>query len=131
MLISNDGKVLTAAHLVAAADTTIVEFSGGEQVPAHVVGCSISADVALLQLERQPLNYIAAKLGDSDSAEVGDEIFVVGAPYGINRTLTAGHVSGRRTLNSETDATKTIEFLQTDAAINQGNSGSPVFNFER
>ena len=128
MLISNDGKVLTAAHLVAAGDTTIVEFSGGEQVPAHVVGCSISADVALLQLERQPLNYIAAKLGDSDSAEVGDEIFVVGAPYGINRTLTAGHVSGRRTLNSETDATKTIEFLQTDAAINQGNSGSPVFN---
>jgi serine protease Do len=128
VLISNDGKVLTAAHLVESADKTIVEFSGGELIPARVVGCAISADVALLQLERQPPNYIAARLGDSDSAEVGDEIFVVGAPYGISRTLTAGHVSGRRLLNSETDATKTIEFLQTDAAINTGNSGSPVFN---
>src|SRR5262249_42858521 len=84
-----------------------------------------SADVALLQLEGQPPNYIAAKLGDSDSAEVGDEIFVVGAPYGISRTLTAGHVSGRRILNTET---RSIEFLQTDAAINTGNSGSPIFN---
>src|SRR5262245_8527548 len=128
VLISNDGKVLTAAHLVESADRTIVEFSGGELVPAHVAGCSISADVALLQLEGEPPNYIAAKLGDSDGAEVGDEIFVVGAPYGISRTLTAGHVSGRRILNSETDPTKIIEFLQTDAAINTGNSGSPIFN---
>ncbi|HEY8226574.1 MAG TPA: trypsin-like peptidase domain-containing protein, partial [Pyrinomonadaceae bacterium] len=128
VLISNDGKVLTAAHLVDSADRTIIEFSGGELVPAHVVGCSISADVALLQLDGEPPNYIAAKLGNSDSAEVGDEIFVVGAPYGISRTLTAGHVSGRRILNSETDGTRTIEFLQTDAAINTGNSGSPIFN---
>src|SRR5215510_9305394 len=130
VLISNDGKVLTAAHLVQAADRTMVEFSEGELIPARVIGCSFSADVALLQLERQPVNHVAATLGDSDSAEVGDEIFVVGAPYGITRTLTAGHVSGRRIQNIEKETTKAVEFLQTDAAINTGNSGSPVFNLK-
>ena len=130
VVISNDGKVLTAAHLVEAADRTMVEFSEGELIPAQVIGCSFSADVALLQLERVPANYVAAKLGDSDGAEVGDEIFVVGAPYGITRTLTAGHVSGRRLQDSEKETTKSVEFLQTDAAINTGNSGSPVFNLK-
>src|SRR5262245_37272920 len=80
VLISNDGKVLTAAHLVQAADRTIVEFSEGELIPARVIGCSFSADVALLQLEHIPATHVAATLGDSDGAEVGDEIFVVGAP---------------------------------------------------
>jgi serine protease Do len=128
VLISKDGKVLTAAHLVQSADKTVVEFSQGELIPARVIGCSFSADVALLQLEHNPSNDIAVKLGDSDSAEVGDEIFVVGAPYGISRTLTAGHVSGRRIQNVNNDPAKSVEFLQTDAAINSGNSGSPVFN---
>ena len=128
VLISNDGKVLTAAHLVLSADKTVVEFSDGELIPAQVIGCALSADVALLQTERNPTGYAAAKLGDSDSAQVGDEIFVVGAPYGISRTLTAGHVSGRRGLSESSRNMSAVEFLQTDAAINMGNSGSPVFN---
>ena len=127
VLISNDGKVLTAAHLVQSADRTIVEFSEGELIPASVIGSAFSADVALLQLERCPANYVPAKLGDSDKVDVGDEIFVVGAPYGISSTLTAGHVSGRRILKWN-ENTMAVEFLQTDAAINMGNSGSPVFN---
>jgi serine protease Do len=127
VLISNDGKVLTAAHVVQSADRTIVEFSQGELIPARVVGSAISADVALLQLERMPANYVTAKLGDSDKLDVGDEIFVVGSPYGISNTLTAGHVSGRHTLQRD-EPTMPVEFLQTDAAINMGNSGSPVFN---
>jgi S1-C subfamily serine protease len=130
VLISNDGKVLTAAHVVQSADRTVVEFSEGEVIPARVVGCSVSADVALLQLERTPTKYVAANLGDSDGAQVGDEIFVVGAPYGISRTLTAGHVSGRRPLNGTNENLDPVEFLQTDAAINMGNSGSPVFNLK-
>src|SRR5262249_23237062 len=65
VLISND-RVLTAAHLVESADKTVVEFSQGETIPANVIGCSLSADVALLQLERTPANLVAAKLGDSD-----------------------------------------------------------------
>ena len=127
VLISNDGKVLTAAHLVQSADQTIVEFSEGELIPARVIGTSVSADVALLQLERSPGKYTPAKLGNSDLMDVGDEVFVVGAPYGISRTLTAGHVSGRRTLKRNENA-MAVEFLQTDAAINSGNSGGPLFD---
>ena len=127
VLISSDGKVLTAAHLVQSADRTMVEFSEGELIPARVIGTSVSADVALLQLERTPGNYPAAKLGNSDLLDVGDEVFVVGAPYGISRTLTAGHVSGRRTLKRNENA-MAVEFLQTDAAINSGNSGGPLFD---
>src|SRR5215470_12751700 len=125
VLISSD-KVLTAAHLVQSADKTVVEFSQGEDIPARVIGCSSSADVALLQLERTPANYVAAKLADSDQVAVGDEIFVVGAPYGISNTLTAGHVSARRPLKDKSE--DAIELLQTDAAVNSGNSGSPMFN---
>src|SRR5215475_1002733 len=128
VLIAND-RVLTAAHLVESADRTVVEFWQGEVIPARVIGCALSADVALLQLDRSPANYSAAKLSDSDQVSVGDEIFVVGAPYGISNTLTAGHVSGRRALNNRSSSAN-IEFLQTDAAINSGNSGSPVFNLK-
>ncbi len=130
VLISNDGKVLTAAHLVQAADRTVVEFSRGELIPARVTGSAFSADVAVLQLERNPVNAVAARLGDSDKVDVGDQIFVVGAPYGLSRTLTAGHISGRHTLNKRSENTTAVEFLQTDAAINSGNSGSPVFNLD-
>src|SRR5882672_5586828 len=130
VLISNDGKVLTAAHLVQAADRTVVEFSRGEQIPARVTSSAFAADIAVLQLERTPVNAVAATLGDSDKVDVGDQIFVVGAPYGLSRTLTAGHVSGRHTLNERSENTTAVEFLQTDAAINSGNSGSPVFNLD-
>src|SRR5712692_10287848 len=114
VLISNDGKVFTAAHLVQAADRTVVEFSDGELIPARVVGSAIYAGVALLQLEHTPMNIVAATLGDSDKVEVGDEIFVVGAPYGLSHTLTAGHVSGRHPLDKRTENTSAVEFLQTD-----------------
>src|SRR6266542_3559035 len=128
VLISND-RVLTAAHLVESADRTTVEFPQGELIPARVLGCALSADVALLELDHSPANYLAAKLADSDQVAVGDEIFVVGAPYGISNTLTAGHVSGRRAVNIKSSKT-TVEFLQTDAAVNSGNSGSPIFNLK-
>jgi S1-C subfamily serine protease len=129
VLISTD-KVLTAAHLVQAADRTVVEFSQGELIPARVTGSSFSADIALLQLEHNPVNALPATLGDSDKVDVGDQIFVVGAPYGLSRTLTAGHVSGRHLLNERSENTTGVEFLQTDAAVNSGNSGSPLFNLD-
>jgi serine protease Do len=130
VLISNDGKVLTAAHLVQAADRTMVEFSRGELIPARVIGSALSADIALLQLEHSPANAAPVTLGDSDKLDVGDQIFVVGAPYGLSHTLTAGHVSGRHSLDERDAKTTAAEFLQTDAAINSGNSGSPVFNLD-
>ena len=128
VLISSDGKILTAAHLVEAADATLVEFSDGELIPARVLGAVHNADVALLQLSHPPANVVVAPLGDSDKMDVGDEVFVVGAPYGLSYTLTAGHISGRHAADNRISDTVSREFLQTDAAINQGNSGGPMFN---
>src|SRR5215475_1756391 len=128
VLISSDGKVLTAAHVVQTADAALVEFADGQYSIARVIASDVRSDVALLQLKEPPKGITPASLGDSDKVEVGDQIFVIGAPYGISQTLTAGHLSGRRQVDKEGEAQKYIEFLQTDAAVNGGNSGSPMFD---
>src|SRR5207247_11280157 len=96
VLVSPDGQVLTAAHVVQTADAIVVEFLTGEFLQARVVSSEPSADVALLQLERAPRAPLAARLGDSDAVQVGDEVFVVGAPLGISHTPPAGHTRSRR-----------------------------------
>jgi S1-C subfamily serine protease len=132
VLISDDGKVLTAAHVVQAVDKVFVEFADGYMVTARIISSAQNADVALLQLDSVPKGVAPARVGDSDQVEVGDEVFVVGAPYGLALTLTVGHVSGRaapkRRLASM--SASAWEFFQTDAAINGGNSGSPMFNWK-
>src|SRR2546425_95825 len=130
VLISADGKVLTAAHVVQTADAIVVEFLTGEVLKARVVSSEPAADVALLQLERAPLDSPAARLGDSDVVEVGDQVFVVGAPMGISHTLTVGHISARRRPSDSASALSLAEFFQTDAAINEGDSGGPLFNMD-
>jgi serine protease Do len=128
VVVSADGKVMTAAHIVQTADEVTVEFLTGDAVRARVIASEPSADVSLLQLERVPEGVQWSPLGDSDKVDVGDQIFVVGAPYGISHTLTVGHVSGRHRPNTIYSELATAEFLQTDAAINEGNSGGPMFN---
>jgi len=128
VLISADGKILTAAHVIEGEGRLLIEFANEEWIPARVVAVSASADVALLQCDRVPKAAIAAKLGDSDSVETGDDIFIVGAPYGLSYTLTVGRISARRPDQERSGILSSVEFLQTDAAINAGNSGSPVFN---
>ena len=128
VLISNDGKVLTAAHVVQTADAALVEFPDGQDSIARVIASDVRSDVALLQLQQPPKDITPATLGDSDKVEVGDQIFVIGAPYGISQTLTAGHLSGRRQIDKEGETRKYIELLQTDAAVNGGNSGGPMFD---
>src|SRR6185369_2249868 len=130
VLISNDGKVLTAAHVVQTADVAMVEFSDGQAITARVIGSDVQSDVALLQLKEMPKGVTPAMLGNSDKVEVGDQIFVIGAPYGISQTLSVGHLSGRHRLNSNSDNATSVEFLQTDAAINTGNSGGPMFDMD-
>jgi S1-C subfamily serine protease len=95
VLVSKTGKVITAAHLVNTADQIKVKLSGGEIVGARVTASDPFADISLLELESVPKEVVVAKLGDSDKAEVGDEVFVVGAPYGLSHSLTAGHISAR------------------------------------
>ena len=128
VLVSADGKVLTAAHVVQTAESIVVQFLNGETLGAKVVYSEPAADVALLQLRRAPRAPDVARLGDSDTVEVGDQVFVVGAPLGIGHTLTVGHVSGRRGPDVGPSDMRLAEFLQTDAVITQGNSGGPLFD---
>src|SRR6266478_6634063 len=116
VLVSRDGKVLTAAHVVQTSGHVVVEFMDGRLVPARVIGSVVRADVAALQLEQVPSDVAPAKLGDSDRLEVGDDLFIIGAPYGIGHTLTAGHMSGRRTAGGMIGGIR-LELLQTDAAV--------------
>jgi S1-C subfamily serine protease len=128
VLVSPDGKVLTAAHVVQTADAIAVEFPTGEVLNARVVSSEPAADVALLQLERPPDAPVVARLGDSDGVEVGDQVFVVGAPLGVSHSLAVGHISARRSPDRASGDLSLAEFFQTDAAINQGDSGGPLFN---
>jgi S1-C subfamily serine protease len=130
VLISDDGKVLTAAHVVQAVDKVFVEFVDGQMVTARVISSATNADVALLQLDSVPKGVAPARLGDSDQVEVGDKVFVVGSPYGLSSTLTVGYVSGRAVPRSRLVNMSAWEFFQTDAAINGGNSGGPMFNWK-
>jgi S1-C subfamily serine protease len=128
VLISKDGKVMTAAHLIQSADEISVEFQTGERVKARILSSDPAADIALLQIEKVPDKAAPANLGDSDEVEVGDQVFIVGAPLGLGHTLSVGHVSARHRPNTMYGAMARAEFFQTDAAINQGNSGGPMFN---
>jgi S1-C subfamily serine protease len=128
VLISADGKVMTAAHVVHAMDEISVEFIGGEAVPARVVSSEPAADLSLLQLDRVPAGVTVSRLADSRSVRVGDQVLVVGAPYGLAYSLSVGHVSARWPPNSVYPAFPLAEFFQTDATINTGNSGGPLFN---
>lgn len=129
VVISGDGRIMTAAHVVHTADRVAVQFSDGKLYPAHVVSSSLRADVALLQLDQFPIGLAPARVGNSDSLEIGDQIVVIGAPYGLEHSLTVGHVSGRINGGGIVGGGQ-MEMIQTDAAINQGNSGGPMFNMK-
>ena len=128
IVISEDGLVMTSAHVVQVADSVVVRFLDGTTAEAKIIGAAVRADVALLKLDHLPEKLVAAELGDSDDVNIGDEIFIIGAPYGIGHTLTVGYMSGRRRPETVCKSLVPIEFLQTDAAINKGNSGGPMFN---
>jgi serine protease Do len=128
VLINDDGDVLTAAHVVQTADQVMVEFPSGERILATVVASEPAADLAMVRLDQRPTGVVPVPLGDSDMAEIGDEVFVVGAPLGASNTLTVGYLSARRQPMRTVGNFFRAELLQTDAAINQGNSGGPLFN---
>ncbi len=109
-------------------DKVNVEFIGGETVRARVVASEPAADLSLLQLERVPRGALVAKLADSNTVRVGDPVIVIGAPYGLTHSLTTGLISARWPPNSVYRRMPMAEFFQTDAVINTGNSGGPMFN---
>jgi serine protease Do len=127
VLISSDGKVMTAAHVVHAMDEISVEFLGGETVNARVVASEPAADLSLLQLERVPTGAKSSPLANSDPIQVGDPVIIVGAPYGLSYSLSAGLISARWKPNTVYKTMPLAEFFQTTATINTGNSGGPMF----
>jgi serine protease Do len=128
VLISADGKVMTAAHVVHAMDEISVEFLGGETVGARVVASEPAADLSLVQLDRVPQGATVSPLANSDAVQVGDQVVVVGAPYGLSHSLSVGWISARWAPNTVYKTMPLAEFFQTDAVINTGNSGGPMFN---
>ncbi|MAU53540.1 MAG: serine protease [Roseovarius sp.] len=124
-VISEDGYVVTNNHVIEGADEISVEFFSGETLPAEVVGTDPKTDIALLKVESDaPLPFVT--FGDSDTARVGDWVLAMGNPLGQGFSLSAGIVSARnRALSGTYD-----DFIQTDAAINRGNSGGPLFNLD-
>ncbi|MGD8561565.1 MAG: trypsin-like peptidase domain-containing protein [Desulfarculaceae bacterium] len=126
VVISAKGLVLTAAHVVQLADKVILRFPRGKWTSAQVVRVNKLADVALLRMQKIPAGLKAARLGEVKPPPIGEQVFVVGAPYGLAHTLTVGHLSGRRLSPNFSGPLVPIEFLQTDASINQGNSGGPL-----
>ena len=130
VLISDQGEILTAAHVVNNAENITVIFHDGVKVPAKVVRLAIVADVALIKLVYFNGNYPVIEMGDSDLEDVGDDIFIIGAPFGLEYSLSKGIISGISIEQSRMAGFTFAEFFQTDAAINQGNSGGPMFNTE-
>jgi serine protease Do len=128
VLVSADGKVMTAAHVVNAMDEITVEALGGEPVSAKIIASEPAADLSLLQLERVPPSMRAATMADSSTVRVGDQVIVIGAPYGLSHSMSAGWISARWLPNTVYKRMPLAEFFQTTATINTGNSGGPMFN---
>ncbi len=123
-IVSADGVVVTNNHVIEAADAIEVILPNGQRFEAVIVGRDPATDVAVLRVQSgQPLPYV--HFGDSDSARVGDIVLAIGNPFGLGGSLSVGVVSAR---NRNIDAGRYDDFIQTDAAINRGNSGGPLFN---
>lgn len=120
-IVAADGLIVTNNHVVAGARTVRVRLADSREYPAQIVGTDAATDIALLRVHAGRLPVL--RLGSSAKSSVGDAVIAIGNPYGLGQTVTAGIVSARgRTL----DADPYIDFLQTDAAINRGNSGGPL-----
>ncbi len=122
-IISEDGLILTNAHVVRDAKEVMVHLSDRREFAAKVLGADPATDVAVLRIQAKGLPTVA--LGRLSDVEVGDRVLAIGAPYGLEQTATQGIISAKgRSLPGES----VVPFLQTDAAVNPGNSGGPLFD---
>ena len=124
-VISEDGFIVTNNHVIENADEIVIEFFSGEELPAKLIGRDANTDIALLKVDAgKPLPFV--NFGNSDNMRVGDWVVAMGNPLGQGFSVSAGIVSARnRALSGSYD-----DYIQTDAAINRGNSGGPLFNLD-
>jgi len=129
VIIDKDGFIVTAAHVVESANEISVKLQNGTSFPADVISSSTAADVALLKLRVVPLSLKPAVIGNSNASKVGEQILIIGAPRGLEHSLSVGHISRKMNKNMISNG-EMAGFIQTDASINQGNSGGPMFNMK-
>jgi S1-C subfamily serine protease len=127
-VIDESGHIVTNFHVIAGASDIEVSFSNKESMKARIVGYDQPTDVALLKVEADARALTPLELGDSERVQVGDSVVAIGNPFGLERSVTAGIVSAlQRTIESPAE-TPIDRVIQTDAQINQGNSGGPLLN---
>jgi S1-C subfamily serine protease len=127
-VVSKTGHIVTNYHVVQDAQEIEVNFSGGDRVKASIVGVDPSTDLAVLKVDMPASALTPLVLGNSDDVQVGDSVVAIGNPFGLDRTVTSGIVSAvQRSITSPNDF-QIDHVIQTDAAINHGNSGGPLLN---
>ena len=125
-IIDEDGIVITNNHVIQGADDIIVRVNGDKEFKAKVIGADPLSDIAVLKLDTKE-KFTPVKFGDSDKARIGDWVIAIGNPFGLGGTVTSGIISAR---NRSIGLTRYEDYIQTDASINQGNSGGPLFNMD-
>jgi S1-C subfamily serine protease len=129
IVLDTDGHILTNDHVVNGSRTVTVTFSDGTTAQATVVGTDAGNDIAIVKTDADKSELHPAKLGDSSNVKVGNTVAAVGNPFGLDGSFTTGVISGLdRTLQSGNDGRPIRNLLQTDAAVNPGNSGGGLFN---
>ena len=125
-IIDEKGIVVTNNHVIQGAEDIVVRVNGDKEFKAKVLGADPGMDIAVLQIETDE-KFIPVKFGDSDKARIGDWVIAIGNPFGFGGTVTSGIISAR---NRSIGLSRYEDFIQTDASINQGNSGGPLFNMD-
>jgi S1-C subfamily serine protease len=127
-VIDKLGHVITNFHVVEGASEVFVNFSGNDRMKAELVGTDPSTDIAVLKIDASQRALTPLPLGDSDAVRVGDPVVAIGNPFGLDRTVTAGIVSALQRQIIAPNGYAIDKVIQTDAAINKGNSGGPLLN---
>ena len=123
-IIDEKGLVVTNNHVIQDAEDIIVRVNGDKEFKAKVIGADPLSDIAVLQLETKE-KFIPVKFGNSDNARIGDWVIAIGNPFGLGGTVTSGIISAR---NRSIGLSRYEDYIQTDASINSGNSGGPLFD---
>jgi S1-C subfamily serine protease len=129
-VIDKAGHIVTNYHVVAGARSVLVSFSNNESFKATIVGSDPTTDIAVLRVDAGARALTPLALGDSDRVQVGDEVVAIGNPFGLSRTVTAGIVSALQRQIISPNQYTIDHVIQTDAAINHGNSGGPLLDME-
>jgi S1-C subfamily serine protease len=129
VIINDQGDILTSLHVVTQSNEIELTFADGTKSPAQITGTQPEHDIAVLHASQPPAQIVPATLGNPNAARVGDEAFVVGNPFGLYSSMSAGVISGfDRTFQPVDSSYKLENMIQIDAAVNPGNSGGPLLN---